>query len=140
MSALTRHPGQWQPHSARSPIGRSGVVGGGSAILARGPPHPILLWYQRSTNGAGGVISVAVEGYGIVIWRGEGEWRTYTASDSMSAMLATRVQIALNEHVTVPGPDDATVTAALLSIAGAHLFAVDCDHAPGECPGEGDAH
>lgn len=83
------------------------------------------------------VISVAVQGYGIVIWRGEGEWRTYAASDSMSALLSTRVQIALDEYAKVSAPDDATVTAALLSIAGAHLFAVDCDHGPGECPGEG---
>jgi hypothetical protein len=81
------------------------------------------------------MISVAVQGYGIVIWDGDGEWRTFTASDSMSAMLAARVQIALDEL----GPsdeDERAVTAALLSISGAHLFAVDCDHGPGECPGE----
>ena len=31
------------------------------------------------------MISIAVQGYGIVIWDGDGEWRTFTPSDSMSA-------------------------------------------------------
>jgi hypothetical protein len=81
------------------------------------------------------MISVAVQGYGIVIWDGDGEWRTFTASDSMSAMLAARVQIALDELLP-SDEDESAVTAALLSITGAHLFAVDCDHEPGQCPGE----
>jgi hypothetical protein len=81
------------------------------------------------------MISVAVQGYGIVIWDGDGEWRTFTASDSMSAMLAARVQIALDELVA-SDEDESAVTAALLSITGAHLLAVDCDHEPGQCPGE----
>jgi hypothetical protein len=54
----------------------------------------------------------------------------------MSATLATRVEIALDDLPL--GSDERAVTAALLSIAGAHLLAVDCDHAPGECPGEDD--
>jgi hypothetical protein len=81
------------------------------------------------------MISIAVQGYGIVIWTRAGEWRTYTASDSISAVLATRVEIALD---TLPSPheSDEAVCSALLTIAGAHLLAVDCDHAPGECDGE----
>jgi hypothetical protein len=81
------------------------------------------------------MISIAVQGYGIVIWNGAGEWRTYTASDSISAVLATRVEMALD---ALPSPDesDEVVCSALLTIAGAHLLAVDCDHAPGECDGE----
>lgn len=81
------------------------------------------------------MISIAVQGYGIVIWSGAGEWRTYTASDSISAVLATRVEIALG---ALPSPDQSqeAVCSALLTIAGAHLLAVDCDHAPGECDGE----
>ncbi|HVM23865.1 MAG TPA: hypothetical protein VM253_00525 [Candidatus Limnocylindrales bacterium] len=82
------------------------------------------------------MISVAVQGYGIVIWDGDGEWRTFTATDSMSAVLATRVEMALGAIPrTVPVSDEA-VCSALLSISGAHLLAVDCDHGPGGCEGE----
>jgi hypothetical protein len=81
------------------------------------------------------MISVAVKGYGIVIWDGDGEWRTFTASDSHSALLARRVEMALS--IPSDGSDDA-VCAALLSITGAHLFAIDCDHPPGGCEGESD--
>ena len=80
------------------------------------------------------MISVAVKGYGIVIWDADGEWRTYTASDQLSALLATRVEIALHEHGAVATDDDACQ--ALLTINGAHLLAVDCDHGPGGCEGE----
>jgi hypothetical protein len=38
--------------------------------------------------------------------------------------------------VVPQGRTDSEVVAALLSIRGAHLFAIDCDHAPGECEGE----
>ena len=81
------------------------------------------------------MISIAVQGYGVVIWNGAGEWRTYTASDSLSAVLATRVEMALD---LLPTPVESTeaVCSALLTIAGSHLLAVDCDHAPGECDGE----
>ncbi len=80
------------------------------------------------------MISIAVKGYGIVIWDDDGEWRTFTASDALSAMLATRVEIALDEHPDADSQD--AVCAALLSIDGAHLLAVDCDHGPGGCEGE----
>jgi hypothetical protein len=81
------------------------------------------------------MISVAVKGYGIVIWEGAGDWRTFTASDTLSALLATRVEIALDEHAGATDTDEG-VCAALLSIDGAHLLAVDCDHGPGGCDGE----
>lgn len=81
------------------------------------------------------MISIAVQGYGIVIWHGDGEWRTYTASASVSAILARRVEIALAALPSVNESDDA-VCSALLTITGAHLLSVDCDHAPGECDGE----
>ena len=86
-------------------------------------------------QGTQAMISIAVKGYGIVIWSGAGEWRTYTASDAMSAALATRVEIALD---ALPSPDESNeaVYSALLTIAGAHLLSIDCDHAPGECEGE----
>jgi hypothetical protein len=73
------------------------------------------------------MFSVAVKGYGIVIWDGDGEWRTFGATTSHSAMLAARVEAAL-ATVSVP-TDDYSVRAGLLS--------TDCDHAPGECDGEG---
>ena len=66
------------------------------------------------------MFSVAVKGYGIVIWDGDGEWRTFGATDSHSAMLAARVEAAL---ATVPVPaDDYSVREALLGIAGAGLL------------------
>jgi hypothetical protein len=81
------------------------------------------------------MISIAVQGYGIVIWSRTGEWRTYTASDSISAVLSARVEMALDSLIPPDQGEDA-VRSALLTIAGAHLLAVDCDHAPGECDGE----
>ena len=81
------------------------------------------------------MISVAVQGYGIVIWDGDGGWRTFTPSDSMSAVLAARVEQALGDRPFRDDSDEA-VCSALLSIAGAHLLAVDCDHGPGGCEGE----
>lgn len=80
------------------------------------------------------MFSVAIKGYGIVIWDGDGEWRTFGATDSQSAMLAARVEAAL-ETVRVSS-DDLDVRDALLSISGAGLLSADCDHAPGECDGE----
>ena len=41
------------------------------------------------------MFSVAVKGYGIVIWDDDGMWRTYSATESMSATLSARVEIAL---------------------------------------------
>jgi len=80
------------------------------------------------------MISVAVQGYGIVIWDGDGEWRTFTASDVQSATLAARVEQALGAEDSPTS--EAAVRAALLTIHGAHLLAVDCDHGPGGCEGE----
>jgi hypothetical protein len=82
------------------------------------------------------MISVAVQGYGIVIWHGDDDWRTYTASHSRSAILSARVELALRDLVPIPGRTDDDVCAALLAIPGAHLFAIDCDHQPGECDGD----
>ena len=61
----------------RSLIGqvRSGV---GSAQLAFGPAASMLDRYPSSTFGANSpMFSVAVKGYGIVIWDGDGMWRTF---------------------------------------------------------------
>ena len=84
--------------------------------------------------GNAGVFSVAVKGYGIVIWDGDGSFRTFGPTDTLSAMLAARVEYALQ---TVPAPaDELEAREALLAIAGAGLLSIDCDHAPGECDGE----
>ena len=82
------------------------------------------------------MISVAVRGYGIVIWEADGAWRTYSTTDAMSATLAARVEQAL--RAVAPGTEtDETVCAALLTINGAHLMAVECDHGPGSaCSGD----
>jgi len=80
------------------------------------------------------MFSVAIQGYGIVIWDGDGQWRTFGATDSHNAILSARVEAAL-ETVPVPS-DDLDVRDALLSISGAGLLSADCDHAPGECDGE----
>ena len=45
------------------------------------------------------MFSVAVKVYGIVIWDGDGEWRTFGATESLSATLTARVENALE---TVP--------------------------------------
>jgi hypothetical protein len=92
-------------------------------------------WDSTSTNGANeAVFSVAVKGYGIVIWDGDGSWRTFGPTDTLSAMLAARVEYALQ---TVPAPaDEHEAREALLAIAGAGLLSVDCDHEPGQCEGE----
>ena len=47
------------------------------------------------------MFSIAVKGYGIVIWDGDGQWRTFGATESLSATLAARVEHALE---TVPTP------------------------------------
>ena len=81
------------------------------------------------------MISVAVQGFGIVIWDDDGRWRTFSASDSLSALLSARVELALRQ-LPPNGATADSARAALLSITGAHLFAVDCDHGPGECEEE----
>jgi hypothetical protein len=67
------------------------------------------------------MFSVAVKGYGIVIWDDDGMWRTYSANESMSATLSARVEIAL-EGLELGHRSEDAVCSALLSIAGAHLF------------------
>lgn len=91
--------------------------------------------YSPSTCGAiGPMFSIAVKGYGIVIWDGEGEWRTFGATESHSAMLAARVEAALEAVPAVASDYD--VREALLAITGAGLLSADCDHEPGQCEGE----
>ena len=82
------------------------------------------------------MFSVAIKGYGIVIYEASGRWRVFSTSDSLSARLATRVECALR-NVPAPAPaDEHQAREALLAIAGAGLLSTDCDHAPGDCEGE----
>ncbi len=78
------------------------------------------------------MFSVAVKGYGIVIWDDDGAWRTFGANESMSATLSARVELALADLAHGHGSEDAAC-AALLGIAGAHLLSVDCSHGPDDC-------
>ncbi len=80
------------------------------------------------------MFSVAVKGYGIVIWDDDGEWRTFAPTDALAATLADRVTYAL-EMVPCPS-QERDVREALLAIRGAGLLSADCDHGPGECEGE----
>lgn len=80
------------------------------------------------------MFSVAIRGYGIVIWDDDGEWRTFAPTDSLGATLADRVAFAL-ESVPLRA-DERDIREALLSISGAGLLSVDCEHGPGECEGE----
>ncbi len=75
------------------------------------------------------MFSVAVKGYGIVIWDDDGMWRTFSATESMSATLSARVEQALESLAQDRFSEDA-VCSALLGIAGAHLLSVDCNHGP----------
>jgi hypothetical protein len=84
------------------------------------------------------MFSVAIRGYGIVIWDGDGEWRTFGATEGLSAMLAARVEQALDAVPVFATETD--VRDALLTISGAGLLSADCDHAPGECDGEVEAN
>lgn len=76
------------------------------------------------------MISVAVKGFGIVIWDGADTFRTFGPSDTLTAMLWSRVELAL---AAVDEPSAEAVRTALLGITGAHLLAEDCDHGPGIC-------
>ena len=84
------------------------------------------------------MFSVAVKGYGIVIWDGDGEWRTFGATDSLSATLAARVESALDRMPALA--DELDAREALLAISGAGLLSADCEHGPGECEGEGEGY
>ena len=79
------------------------------------------------------MFSVAVKGYGIVIWDDDGMWRTFGANESMSATLSARVEQALEGLVLGPLSGEDAVCSALLSISGAHLLSVDCTHGPDGC-------
>ena len=63
------------------------------------------------------MFSVAVKGYGIVIWDGDGEWRTFSATESLSATLAARVENAL-EMVLTSGRRDRRPRGAPLARRG----------------------
>ncbi|MGI8999622.1 MAG: hypothetical protein ACR2GO_07940 [Candidatus Limnocylindria bacterium] len=86
------------------------------------------------TKGGGIMFSVAVKGCGIIIWEGDGQWRTFAATEALSATLATRVETAL--ECAPVGASEYEMREALLSIAGAGLFSADCEHGPGQCDGE----
>jgi len=75
------------------------------------------------------MFSVAVKGYGIVVWDG-GYWRTFASSESLSAILAARVENALGP-IAYGYEDD--VRDALLAMSGTVLLADECDHSPGGC-------
>ena len=80
------------------------------------------------------MFSVAVKGYGIVIWDGDGEWRTFGATEALSATLTARVEHALEAVPVFSTETD--VREALLALSGAGLLSADCTHGPGECDGE----
>ncbi|CAN5610626.1 hypothetical protein BH23CHL10_BH23CHL10_05940 [soil metagenome] len=86
------------------------------------------LWGNRP------MFSMAVRGYGIVIWDGGGQWRMFCVDESRGAMLAARVESALD--ALPPSADEWQIREALLSISGAGLLSADCEHGPGECDGE----
>lgn len=76
------------------------------------------------------MISVAVKGYGIVIWDDADGLRTFGVSDALSAVLADRVDTVLQ---TVRVRSEEQICEALMSLSGAHLLAQSCDHGPGGC-------
>lgn len=76
------------------------------------------------------MISVAVKGYGVVIWDGHDHWRTFGASEGRTASLSARVDTALR---SVPSFADHDVLDALLSISGAQLLAMGPECAEGLC-------
>ena len=80
------------------------------------------------------MFSVAIKGCGIIIWDGDGEWRTFAINRSVSRTLAARVEFALQSMPLAA--DDIEVRQALLSIPGAGFLSADCEHGPGECDGE----
>jgi hypothetical protein len=70
------------------------------------------------------MISVAVRGYGVVIWRTSEDWKAYGRSDRLTATLSTRVQMALGAG-EVRSADEARE--ALLTIAGAAILTDEDD-------------
>ena len=70
-------------------------------------------------------------------WDEEHGWRTFSANESTSAMLANRVETALR---SMPIDSEDEACEALLTMAGSHLLARSCDHGPGECDSEVGRH
>jgi predicted Zn-dependent protease len=79
------------------------------------------------------LFSVGVKGYGIVVWD-DGQWRTFSASESLSAVLAARVEHALRP-IAYGYEED--IRDALMAMAGTVLLADRCEHEQG-CGDEGD--
>lgn len=79
------------------------------------------------------MFSVAVKGYGIVVWD-DGQWRTFSASESLSAVLSARVENAL-KPIAYGYEED--IRDALLAMAGTALLAEECDQEP-RCCDDGD--
>ena len=75
------------------------------------------------------MFSVAVKGYGIVVWE-DGQWRTFAASESLSSVLSARVENALSP---IAYGYEVDIRDALLAMSGATLLAEECDHGPGCC-------
>jgi hypothetical protein len=74
------------------------------------------------------MISVAIKGYGIVMWDDARGLRTYGISDHLSATLSARVEHALGRLVST---DEAGIRDVLMELSGSLLLADDPDHGPG---------
>jgi hypothetical protein len=70
------------------------------------------------------MISVAVKGYGVIIWREADDWKAFGRSDRLAATLSTRVELALDAS---EGQSQNAARRALLSIVGATLLMDDRD-------------
>lgn len=79
------------------------------------------------------MFSVGVKGYGIVVWE-DGQWRTFSASEALSAVLSARVENAL-KPIAYGYEED--IRDALMAMQGTVLLADQCEHGPG-CCGEGE--
>lgn len=66
------------------------------------------------------MISVLVKGYGVIVWHDADHWRAYCRSDAVTAMLSTRVGMALTASA---GESHDAVRDQLLRIRGALLLA-----------------
>jgi hypothetical protein len=90
-----------------------------------------MLWYSESTFGRQRtMISVAIRGYGIVVWDDTRGLRTYGITDRLSATLSDRVEHALG---SLASTDEGAIRDALLGLSGSLLLAEDCEHGPGGC-------
>ena len=75
------------------------------------------------------MFSVAVKGYGIVLYD-EGQWRTFSPSESLSTILNARVENAL--RLIAYGYEE-DIRDAMLQMSGTVLLSESCDHGPGCC-------